>query len=143
MCVRGDLEGAQPYYRDHPDINISRAEEAFREACFYGHLDVAQWLLHIKPTINILANNEQAFLYACQNKYLHVAQWLATLKPEFKIIDEDSPDWTCKVLTDSKDIKWNKNKQLVFLASQKREPGADNLVARLPTDVVRITASYK
>lgn len=79
-----------------------------------------------------------------------MAQWLATLKPEFKIIDEDSQDWKCKVLRDPKaieqnikDKKWNKNKQLLFLASQEREPGADNLVARLPTDVVRITASYK
>jgi hypothetical protein len=28
------------------------------------------------------------------------------------------------------------------LASQSREQGADNLVARMPTDVARITASY-
>jgi len=114
-----------------PTIDISADNEyAFRSACTGGHLNVAQWLLQVKPTIDISAFNERAFGSAFAFGYLNVAQW-------YEIINEDSPDWSCRILTDPKDIKWNKNKKLVGLASQK-----GNIVEKMPTDLVRITGSY-
>ena len=56
-------------------------EVAFRYACIYGHLEVAQWLYKIKPTIDISAENEYAFVRTCQYRNLEVAQWLQTLMP--------------------------------------------------------------
>ena len=54
---------------------------AFRYACEIGHLELAQWLYQIKPTIDISAKDENAFRYACENGHLELAQWLQTLIP--------------------------------------------------------------
>ncbi len=141
-CKNGHLNVAQWLYQKsierYQPIDIGDGY-AFRQACSNGHLDIAQWLLQTDQSIDITAYNNEPFELACRNRHLNVAQWLASLKPEYDIVDENSDDWSCRVLTDSKDIKWKKNKKLVFLASQ---PGADNIVARMPTDVARITASY-
>ena len=42
-------------------------EEGFFWACENGHLEVAKWLLSVKPDIDITDNfnNENAFWYAC------------------------------------------------------------------------------
>jgi ankyrin repeat protein len=146
-CKNGHLNVAQWLYQKsiqrHQTIDISLEDGfAFREACGNGHLDVCQWLFQTDPSIDITARYNDAFERACMNRHLNVAQWLASLKPEYSIVDENSDDWSCQVLTDPKDIEWNKKKKLVWLASQPRQPGADNMVARLPTDVARITASY-
>jgi len=45
-------------------------------------LEVAQWFLSIKPTIDISAKNEYAFRYACEKGHLEVAQWLQSLNPD-------------------------------------------------------------
>jgi hypothetical protein len=63
-------------------INISPDNEhAFRCACENGHLELAQWLYQIKPTINISAYNEEAFRLACSYGHFDVAQWLQSLTP--------------------------------------------------------------
>jgi ankyrin repeat protein len=46
---------------------------------------VAQWLLQVKPDINISADNEYAFRWACCNGHLPVAQWLLQVKPDINI----------------------------------------------------------
>ena len=60
-------------------------EYAFRSACVNGHLQLAQWLYIIKPTINISAENDQAIRLACEYEYLEVAQWLYEIKPTIDI----------------------------------------------------------
>jgi ankyrin repeat protein len=65
----------------YPDINISYSnEDAFRNACYYGHLEVAKWLLQVKPDINNSFNNEMAFRCACVKGHLEVAKWLLQVK---------------------------------------------------------------
>ena len=150
-CKNGHLNVAQWLYQvsiqRHQTIDISSEESvAFRKACINGHLDVAQWLYRVViergQTIDITAHNHEAFLGSCSKGHLGVARWLTIIQDEYDIVDENSDDWSCRVLTDPKDIKWKKNKMLVFLASQPREQGADNIVTRLPTDVVRMIKSY-
>jgi hypothetical protein len=88
LCKSGNLEEAQQYLLDNPTINISaNNEKAFLNACFSGHLEVAQWLLllSLKPDINISANYEEAFRYACFKGHLLVAQWLLSVKPDINI----------------------------------------------------------
>ena len=62
---------------------------AFICACTYNHLHIAQWLLRIKPTINILGDNEAAFRHACECGHLHIAQWLLQIKPTINISADD------------------------------------------------------
>ena len=58
---------------------------AFRWACESGHLEVAKWLLSVKPDINISAQNEEAFSYACKKGHLEFAKWLLQMKPDINI----------------------------------------------------------
>ena len=144
-CANGHLHVAQWLLQvskeKGQDINISAENEfAFRWACYNGHLEVAQWLLRVSKEkgqdISISAKNEYAFRNSCSQGHLHVCKWLKTLNPNYEIINEDRPNWSC-IIKNPKDIKWEKNKKLVALASQ---PG--NIVGDMPTDLVRMTASY-
>jgi hypothetical protein len=54
-------------------------------ACQNGHIQVAQWLFSIKPTLDISAENNYAFRMACQNGHIQVAQWLFSIKPTLDI----------------------------------------------------------
>jgi hypothetical protein len=144
ICYYGRLEVAQWLLQVKPNIDISASEEeAFRAACENGHLEVAQWLLQVKPTIDISVSYNYAFLHACEKRRLRVAQWLATLKPEYEIVNEDSPDWTCNVLTDPEAIKkkknWNRRKTGLYLRSDLADT---NILNVMPTDVAKIANSY-
>jgi hypothetical protein len=83
----GKLAEIIPFYEQHKlHIDISAGvEEAFRDACGRGHLDLAQWLYQTKPTIYISAFDGLAFRGACMEGHLDVAQWLYTIKPNINI----------------------------------------------------------
>lgn len=44
-------------------------------SCMNGHLELAQWLLSVNPTLNATL----AFKWACRRGHLKVAQWLSTV----------------------------------------------------------------
>jgi hypothetical protein len=54
-------------------------------ACHYGHLEIAQWLYEITPTLDISTEHEYAFRVACHYGHLCVAQWLYRVKPTLDI----------------------------------------------------------
>ena len=92
-CHTGKLAQAQQLWIENPNINISSG--IFIWTCVNGHLEVAQWLLQVKPDINILAYAEEAFYWTCENGHLEVAQWLADeVKPERYEITEVTTDKT-------------------------------------------------
>ncbi len=77
-------------YLIKPELNISvNEEDAFRFACFNGHLIVAQWLYSIKPDLNISVRNDFAFRGACFWGHLIVAQWLMQIKPNINTAIDD------------------------------------------------------
>ena len=80
-------------YENDPYMAPQYNEYAFGWACENGHLHVAQWLLQIKPTINVSTDNEYAFRWACGNGHLHVAQWLLQINPT--IDNEFAFQWAC------------------------------------------------
>jgi uncharacterized protein len=68
-------------------------EEGFFWACENGHLEVAKWLLSVKPDIEI---SDSHWYYsdeycpldgACENGHLEVAKWLLSVKPDIDITD--------------------------------------------------------
>jgi ankyrin repeat protein len=64
-------------------------EFVFRSSCFRGHLHVARWLLKENPSIDVHAFDNVAFRWSCDNGQLHVAKWLFKLRPS---IDEHAHD---------------------------------------------------
>ena len=124
-----------------PDINISADNEhAFRNACFYGHLHVAQWLLQINPYINISADNEDAFWWACRNRHLDVDHWLQSLKPYLYVIEYDeNGKYKGYKIREKEEANWERRKYALFLSSNKEE---NNLLYRLPTDVAKMVIQF-
>jgi hypothetical protein len=53
-------------------------QDKFISACYYGHLEVAQWLYSLGD-VNIHILNEDTFLMSCYYGHLEVAQWLYSL----------------------------------------------------------------
>jgi ankyrin repeat protein len=87
---KGNLKEIQEFYNNNTSIDISADEEyVFRSACGYGLLEVAKWLLQIKPDIDISAEGNNAFYSACRYKNTDVALWLTTLNPSYIIVLKD------------------------------------------------------
>ena len=75
------------------NINIHANNElAFKLSCFYGHLNVAQWLIDLSKQsefslIDIHTFNEEAFRSSCYNGHLNVAHWLVSLSNKYRILN--------------------------------------------------------
>jgi hypothetical protein len=140
-CERGYLDVAQWLLDLKPDIDITADNNyAFLWVCKNGYLDIAQWLLQLyrERGLDITDICNQGFAYSCRNRHLEVAKWFETISGRYEIIDKDTPNWRCEIKKyDPKDVKFDKNKKLLWLSEQK-----GNLVEKLPTDIVRMTASY-
>jgi hypothetical protein len=99
LCKKGDLVGSQQLFQLNPGIGIGCV---FPGICSYGHLHIAQWLLQVKPDINISGCGEQAFRFACHYGHLHIAQWLLQVSKErgqcinISIHNNWAFHWACK-----------------------------------------------
>lgn len=85
LILNGSLQEIQEFYNNNPSINISDYVYAFCSACGYGRLEVAKWLLEVKPDIDISADDENAFCCVCAHGHLHAAKWLLEIKPDIVI----------------------------------------------------------
>ena len=86
-CSDGDIIAAKKLLNENPQINISvRDEEAFRSACHWGHLNVAEWLRTLKPylyVINYTADGKYVGYYVRAKKEVRWEQikylvWLSS-----------------------------------------------------------------
>ena len=66
------------------DINY-----CFCYSCENGLLDIAEWLLLLKPNINVSVNDEYPFCKACENGHINVAKWLFSIKNDIDISCDD------------------------------------------------------
>ena len=82
LCLKGDLLLVQQCIQRNPNIDNEVYDIAFYSACCKGHLQVAQWLLEVHPSINIF---ESAFRTACGIGHLELAQWLLQVCPTINI----------------------------------------------------------
>ena len=71
------------------ELDFCINEEGFKWVCENGYLEIAKWLLTIKPDIDISADNKYAFTSVCENGHLEVAKWLLSIKPDIDISDDN------------------------------------------------------
>ena len=95
LILNGSLQEIQEFYNNNPSIDISDYVYVFCSACGYGRLDVAKWLLEVKPEIDISINYERPFQWACGEGHLEVAKWLLEIKPDIDISADDENAFCC------------------------------------------------
>ena len=78
----GDLLAIQEMYYNQINNILVDYDMIFIRTCKYGHLEVAKWLLEIKPDINISTENDSAFICACISGNLEIPKWLLEIKPD-------------------------------------------------------------
>lgn len=96
-CICGHLEIAQWLLNDC-GIGCSRTEKydiTFVDVCAGGQLNVAKWLLEIRPEIDIHYEEDGAFSYACEYGHLDVVKWLWDMCPDIDIRDADEYCFKC------------------------------------------------
>jgi hypothetical protein len=97
-CFYGNLQKAKGLLYVHPTIDIS--VEAFCKACGNAHLNVAFWILKIKPEFYISAETNEgfisAFLMACYYGWLNVVKWIYLMKHIDINHVEKAFVWACK-----------------------------------------------
>ncbi len=84
-CMGGALNVAKYFYEIFSErINESTDYDTlFLDVCTNNSVSVAQWLLTIKPDIDIRTHNDCAFINACVHGNKDIADWLISLRPDF------------------------------------------------------------
>lgn len=91
LCICGHLEMAQQLFLNNTNKLIGieiKINDIFAVTCYYGQLEVAQWLYSIIPSINVSVDDEFPFRSACEHGHLKVAQWLHSIKPTLNVSTE-------------------------------------------------------
>jgi hypothetical protein len=142
-CRQGHLEIAQWIYS--VDASVIEYENNFglSLACYYGKLNVANWLLPISPNIDYRmdANNkfyDKIFRAACGNQKINVAQWVVNLIPYRYHLEIYEGVITNSYIRDSKDIKWLKRR--IPLLAYNLEPY--NIFHELNNNLIREICLY-
>jgi hypothetical protein len=84
ISSKGPLEMVQWYYHTYGE-NIENKDytHAILKACKKGHLDIAQWLYSMRPTIT--HDFEAYFQFACKNGYMDIVEWIMSVNPDTDI----------------------------------------------------------
>ena len=80
MCLYGQLEEVKQFYNNNPEIihgNIM--ENAFMNACCSGELLVANWILQMKPQLDIHFDNDILFEKVCSWHQYKSAKFILAL----------------------------------------------------------------
>ena len=101
---------------------------------------MAQWLLSVKPDINISAEDDWAFLNACEMCHLEVAKWLQSLNPYLYVIkyDYNGNYAGCKIRS-KEEANWEKRKYALHMMTKQ-----DNtkILYNLPIDISKTIALF-
>lgn len=89
-CKMGDFPLVkfivETFYSETAFFKAFITAAAFRLACQNNHLEIAQWLLSVKPSINVHAHQEYAFRSICRQGHLNVAKWLLSVRPNINVV---------------------------------------------------------
>ena len=83
-------------------------------------MEIAKWLLSVKPDIDISAKNDYAFHLACKNEHLEIAKWLQSLNPYVYVIEYGiDGNYTGYKIRSKEEANWEKLKYALHLACQE------------------------
>ena len=86
LCfIHGLIHLAQYIFDNHKQQIDMLLNKYFITACFYGHLNMAQWLVSISKTHNLPLDihKENELLQACKKNYFDIVKWLIEISLEF------------------------------------------------------------
>lgn len=81
-CFVGDLVTAKMLLIANPKMALSKKElnNTFALSCLKGFLELAQWLLSVKPNIDISWNGDFALKAALEYGHTEIVDWLTEIK---------------------------------------------------------------
>lgn len=89
LCRGKKFKEAYEFYTHHPDMDIS--DNDFITIVAVGcDLPFMQWLLEMRPHIDVCTHNYFAFRSACKNKNIPMAKWLLEIRPDTNILYGDN-----------------------------------------------------
>jgi len=136
-CSIGDLIVAKELFNNFDTDIYLCIERSFITACYYGHLEVAQWLLTVKPDINISVDNDIAFRTACHTGCSEVAEWLQSLNPYLYVIKRKHGFRLGYYIRTKEQAKWEKRKYGLWLQNVNI-----NIINALPIDISKNLLLY-
>lgn len=111
------LENAQSYvYLNSTKLLNSDNARAFVNACFHGHLEIAQWILSLNPDIDVYVNYQRLFNNVCVAGHLTIAEWLLFVKPTV-LVTFHTAFYNACVFGHLKVAKW-----VLYIAEQRGLP---------------------
>ena len=76
LIKNGSLQEIQEFYNNNPNINISADDEyAFCYACHNGRLEVAKWLLSLKPYLYVIEYDDNGNYASYRIRRKEEANW--------------------------------------------------------------------
>ena len=113
-------------------------QELFRDLCTDNKIEMAKWLYQVRPEV-FAESDHSPFIYACEFGHYHIAKWIQSIRPYNYVICRN---WRSSYgssrysINTEEEMKWQKRKYLVWLASDKcPNKNKKNILYKLPTDV--------
>ena len=78
-CKNGKFNMAKYLFKKFPDIIIT--EQLLKYVCFNNHLYIVNWILKIKPNIDITYNNDCIFNGICIRNLINIVKLFIKIKP--------------------------------------------------------------
>ena len=134
LCETNQIPAAKKFYIRH----CTHINSAFCYVCFFGHVEMAKWLLQTDPTIDVCAENHFAFRFAFKYRYYDIVEWIQSLKPFLYEITYDAINGTLFDfnINTKKCAKWLQRRYPLWLASSST-PTKHCVFRKISPDVSR------
>ena len=91
-CSKGDFGKARQLLFEAPEkMTMSVMETTFRYACYDGMVDVAEWILSVRPAVisNLKGGTQKLFREVCLHNLIDIAKLLLDADPTIDISERE------------------------------------------------------